>query len=180
MTVMPTAVLAEVARQLAAFLAVLLAAAAVHKALVPRASVAAVSTLVRVPRALAGPAVVLAATLELLAAVGLLTGAGRAAGALLAMLLFALYLALLGGALRRGERGIDCGCHFGGPGRGLGFRELARNAVLVVLAGLVAAGARAAPTGVLAARHLLIGAACFALYLAVESLVALPPVRRTA
>jgi len=171
-------VLQEIVCQLAGFLAVLLAASALHKAFTPGASVPAVRNLTRLPRALAPLALGLAASIELLAAAGLLMDAWRGSAALLALALLAIYLGLLGRALRGGQRAMDCGCHFGASSRGLGFYELARNALLIVLAGVVAAAGRSGLAGTIEPRHLLAGAAAFALYLAVESVAALQPLRR--
>ncbi len=68
--------------------------------------------------------------------VGLVLPATRPAAALGAALLLALYGAAIAVNLRRGQVTIDCGC--GGPGHGLSWLLVARNAALVAVAGLAA------------------------------------------
>lgn len=161
----------EIGTQLAAFLAALLAASALHKALAARASVEAAGVLLGVPARLAAASVTAAAGSELLAA-GLLMAAGsRRAGALLGALILGVYLVALARALAQGRRAIDCGCRFGSRSRSLGAYDLARNAGLIVLA----LGVAAAPVGALAPRHLLAALALLALYVALDTVMALEP-----
>ncbi|HLW23448.1 MAG TPA: MauE/DoxX family redox-associated membrane protein [Steroidobacteraceae bacterium] len=181
--------IAELTRQLAGFLAWLLAASALHKALDPAASVAAAAALTRRPAAAGTAAVrpgpgaraltVLAIVLEG-GACALLFASGPLlrAGALLAAALFAAYGAALAVALREGRTAIDCGCHFGSHRPEIGGFDLKRNAVLIALAAAVLAGARwAAP---LTLRHLLVGAGGLALYVALDAVRGLAPERRAA
>jgi hypothetical protein len=121
-------------------LALLFAAAAVHKLRDPAAVRAALAEYGVLPGAAvaAGAALVVAAeagaALALLApmVVGGTSGPGlRAAGPLLAAALLALYGAAIGWNLARGRRALDCGCL--GPGRGqpLSGWLVARNLALV-------------------------------------------------
>ncbi len=132
---------------LAAFLALLLLASAVHKTLgFPRARTAA-REFGGVSRPLAGFAALAALLGEAAAGAGLLLPEQRRAAALLAVLLWSLYTLLIGRALARGRRGIDCGCSFGTAVHGLGAYQLVRNLCLMAGAVLVAvdAGGRFTP-----------------------------------
>src|SRR5579872_5293366 len=149
--------IAELTRQLAGFLAWLLAASALHKALNPTASVAAAAALTRhpaaagtAPRTAVAPPGAGARALTVLAVVleggacALLFSSGQLlrAGALLAAALFATYWVALAKALREGRTAIDCGCHFGSHRPEISGFDLKRNAVLIALAAAVLAGAR--------------------------------------
>jgi hypothetical protein len=164
--------------QLAAFLALLLAAAAVHKWMRSAHLRTAVQELAGVPRAAAAWAVMAAALGEALAAAMLFVPAYRAAGAVLAALMWGGYLALILRAIAAGRRDVDCGCSFGRTRHPLGVFEAARNVVLVAMALLVAASAGGAPP--LAASQLLAACAFLALYGALDQVMALQPLRRGA
>jgi hypothetical protein len=162
------AVFGELVRQLASFLALLLGAAVLHKAYTPAPSIASAAALTRSSGRLARAALIVAAALEAAACALLLTKQHLQAGALLAALLFTLYFGALARALRAGDGGIDCGCHFGASHGGVETFDLTRNAVLAALAVLVCAGAGAiAPP--LEPRHLLAGAGGLALYVALDA-----------
>lgn len=84
---------------------------------------------------------------------GLVVPATRAAAALGAAVLLALYAWAIAVNLRRGHVTLDCGC--GGPGHGLSWLLVARNAALIAAAVLAAMpasgrGLAAADAGVLA------------------------------
>jgi hypothetical protein len=164
--------------QLAAFLALLLAAAAVHKWMRSAQMRNAAQELAGVPRAAAAWAVMAAALGEALAAAMLWVPAYRAAGALLAALIWSLYLALILRAIAQGRRDVDCGCSFGRTRHPLGVFEAARNVLLVAMALLVAATARGAPAA--AASQLLAACAFLALYGALDQVMTLQPLRRGA
>jgi hypothetical protein len=164
--------------QLAAFLALLLAAAAVHKWIRSAQMRTAVQELAGVPRAAAAWAVMAAALGEALAAAMLFVPAYRAAGALLAALMWGGYLALIVRAISQGRREVECGCSFGRTRHPLGAFEAARNVALVAMALLVAAGAGGAPT--VAASQWLAACAFLALYGALDQVMTLQPLRRGA
>jgi hypothetical protein len=172
------AVSSELVSQVAAFLAVLLAASALHKALNLRASAASAVLLAGLRPAWGGAAVALAMGLEAASGVGLATSAHRGAAALGALVVFGLYLLFLARAVLAGRTAIDCGCRFGGAAhRHIGAFELGRNAMLVLLAALVAIVASTGLTGGLGLRHVLVGLAGFAVYLAIEAVAGLEPRR---
>ncbi len=167
------------AAQLAAFLALLLAASAAHKWLRWEHTRAVVREFAGVPSAVT-PAAALAASLaESAAAVLLFLPDYRVLGALLAASILTVYLALIARSLLAGRRDVDCGCSFG-PGRhALGAFEAVRNAVLLVLAFFVAASAaRGAPA--IAASQVLAAVALLALYGALDQVMGLQPMRRGA
>jgi methylamine utilization protein MauE len=162
--------------QLAAFLALLLAAAAVHKWMRAAQMRTAVQELAGVPRAAATWAVMAAALGEGLAAAMLCVPAWRAAGALLTALMWGGYLALIVRAIAEGRRDVECGCSFGRTRHPLGAFEAARNVVLVAMALLAAAGGGAP----VAASQWLAACAFLALYGALDQVMTLQPLRRGA
>jgi hypothetical protein len=162
--------------QLAAFLALLLAAAAIHKWMRSAQLRTAVRELAGVPRAAAAWPVTAAALGEALAAAMLFVPAYRAAGALLAALMWGAYLALILRAISEGRRDVDCGCSFGRTRHPLGVFEAARNAVLIAMALLVAASAGGARPA--AASQLLAACTFLALYVALDQVMTLQPLRR--
>jgi hypothetical protein len=170
----------EVARvllaQLAAFLAVLLVASAVHKALSWGRTWTVVQNFAGVPRSAASGAVVAACTIEGLAGLLLLLPDHRRAGAALAIAILGLYLALIVRAVAQRRGVVDCGCSFGASPRRLGAFEIARNAVLLVSAVLLLACADAVAP--LVPSQLLAACALLALYGAVDQLTALQPMRQ--
>ncbi len=107
--------------QIAAFLALLLAASAVHKGMRWADTKRVVQEFAGVPRWAAPAAAAAAALAESLAALLLFAPAYRRTGALLAALIWSAYLALMLRAIVRGRRDVDCGCSFGpaqaSPGR---------------------------------------------------------------
>lgn len=157
--------------ELAAFLALLLAASALHKLWRFRASLEAARALIGGGPARAIAALIAAIGGEALAGVLLLRPEQRSSGALLAALIFAAYLAAMACALARGRRAIDCGCHFGAARRALGAADLERNAVLIVLALATAVdGVRVEPLG---AAQGLAALALLALYAALDAVMTL-------
>jgi hypothetical protein len=122
------------------------------------------------------PVHVLLPLAEVAVAIGLLTAPRLGApGAALLLLAFAAAMAI---NLKRGRRDIDCGCHQSTLRQRLRWTLVGRNGVLVLLALLVAAlpSAQWSPSAWLTGAGA--GVALFALYSAMNSLWALPPVTR--
>jgi hypothetical protein len=163
--------------QLAAFLALLLLASAVHKAIRWPHTRRVVRDFARVPAAASSITALAAALSEALAGALLFAPAYRPAGALLAALLWAAYLALIVRAIVQGRRDVDCGCSFGRAHGALGAFQGARNAVLVFLALLVAVSAAGGSVPVTAS-EVLAACALLALYGALDQVMALQPLRR--
>ncbi len=163
--------------QLAAFLALLLLASAVHKALRWPHTRHVVRDFARVPAAASSMMALAAALIETLAGALLFAPAHRPAGAVLAALLWTAYSALIVRAIIQGRREVDCGCSFGRAHRPLGAFHVARNALLVFLALLVAVPAAGESVPVIPAQ---VWAACalLALYAALDQVMALQPLRR--
>jgi hypothetical protein len=163
--------------QLAAFQAVLLLASGLHKLIRRGRTQAVIHDFAGVPLYLAPFAAVIAALTELLAGLLLLTAPYRAAGGLLAVLIWGGYLALILRAIAQGRRDVDCGCSFGPTQRPLGVFQAVRNMVLAAMAVLVAAGSAATVTGALAPSQILAAFALLALYGALDQVMALTPLR---
>lgn len=164
------------AAQLAAFLALLLAASAAHKGLRWEHTRAVVRNFAGVPQGAAFSAALIAVSAEAAAAALLVVPAWRALGALLAASLLTVYLALIAGALIAGRRDVDCGCSFGPARHALGGFEVGRNAVLAGMALFVAASAlRGGPA--IAASQTLAAVALVALLAALEQVAGLRPMR---
>ena len=167
------------ASQLAAFLALLLAASALHKWLNWQRTRSVAREFARVPRFAAGAAVAAAGLYELLASVLLFIPADRARGAWLGALIFALYLALIVRAIVKNNRDVDCGCTFGPARHSLGAFEVWRNASLTVFAALVAvSAANGAPP--VAPSQAFGACALLALYAAVDQVMGVRPMRQGA
>ena len=174
-------VMALLAAQLAAFLALILLASGFHKLIRRARSQAVVREFARVPRALAPFAVLAVATAELLAGLMLLMPAYRTAGGILAALIWVAYLGLILRAIAQGRRDVDCGCTFGIAHRPLGAFQVTRNVLLVVMAALVSASALMGmgplADGPVTASLILAASALAALYGALEQAMALTPPR---
>lgn len=163
--------------QFAAFLALLLTASAVHKAARWRHSWSVVRQFAGAPLSLTSASLAMAVACELSAAVLLMLPSWRAAGAMLAAVIWAAYLVLILRAIGQDRRHVDCGCSFGSSGRPLGFFQVTRNAVLTGLALFVAA-VSALRGGVSIEGSQLLGAsALMALYGALDQVMALQPLR---
>jgi hypothetical protein len=163
--------------QMAVFQAMLLAASAVHKAARWTPSLTVMRQFAGVPGVLAASSLGAAMSVELAASALLLVPAYRTAGAVLAALIWTLYLALIVRAIVQGRRDMDCGCTFGPTSRPLGSFQLARNLVLASLAVFIAwvSGFHGAvPTQ---GTYLLGGLALLALYGALDQVMALQPLR---
>jgi cytosine/uracil/thiamine/allantoin permease len=162
--------------QLAAFLAVLLAASAAHKALNWGRTWTVVQNFAGVPRSAASLVAVAVCAIEALAGLLLILPDYTRAGAALATALLGIYLALIVRAVAQRRGAVDCGCSFGAGSRRLGTFEIARNALLLAAALLLRVFAAAVAP--LAPSQLLAACALLALYGAVDQLMALQPLRR--
>jgi uncharacterized membrane protein len=171
-------VVSSLISQLAAFLALLLATSAVHKAMSWQRTRSVIHEFAGVPRAAAAPAGLAAALCELLAAGLLFVPAGRLWGAVLAALILSAYLALMVRALLQGRRELDCGCSFGGTAHPLGAYEVARNAVLAAFALLIAGSAAEGRELPVSAPQILAACALLALYGALDLVMTFQPLRR--
>lgn len=170
--------------QLAAFASLLLLAAAGHKVLDRARAARALQGLTGLHLALAGPAVLIVAAAEALAAVGLWLAPLRFDAALLAALVWGGYFVFLLQAVAAGRSEVDCGCSFGAAHRPLGLFQMLRAALLVLLALVLALSAAATPAALpydaslaAIATQLLAGLALLALYLALDQVMALQPLR---
>ena len=165
------------AAQAATFQAMLLAATAVHKAARWTHSRSVLRQFAGVPAVLAGPALGAATAAELAAGVLLMVPAYRTTGAVLAALIWTLYLALIVRAILQGRRDADCGCSFAPTSRPLGSFQIARNLVLASLAAFIAWASAFAGTVPTQGTFVLGGLALLALYGALDQVMALQPLR---
>lgn len=165
------------ASPLAAFLTALLIASAIHKLIRRARTQGVVRKFAGVPQRLSAIAVIAVALAELLAGLSLLVPTYRAAGAMLAALIWGGYLGLILRAIAQGRRDVDCGCSFGATQRPLGAYQVARNAVLTGLAAAVAAVSAVNAGGAVTASQVLASLTFLALYGALDQTMALQPPR---
>jgi hypothetical protein len=163
--------------QLAAFQAALLLASGLHKLIRRDHTQGVIHEFAGVPRAFAPFAAAAVALLELLAGLLLWTPSHRAAGGVLAVLIWGGYLLLILRAIAQGRRDVDCGCTFGSAQRPLGAYQVVRNAGLTSVALLVAAGSAVSATGPVIASQILAALALLALYGALDQVMTLTPPR---
>jgi hypothetical protein len=167
------------AAQLAAFIALLLAASAAHKGLRWGHTLEVAREFVGVPRAAASATALAAGLTECVAAALLFLPAYRMLGAFLAGTVLTVYLAVIVRSLTSGRRDVDCGCSFGTARHRLGGFEVTRNAVLAVIT--LAVAALSAGGGPVVSASQLVGAgALLALYVALDQLMGLQPMRKGA
>jgi len=166
------------------FMALLLGVAAAHKLLWRERALIAVSGLTRLSSRPAGLALGAAVGIEIAAAIALLLPDYRIPGALLAALLWSLYLAAMAYTLISHGGAIDCGCSFGKTHRPLGRFQLLRTAALALLAfalairpAALAAGTSAVAMPVLLVTQALCACALLALYAALDSVMSLDALR---
>jgi hypothetical protein len=181
-------VIVWLAVQGAAFEAALLAVSAGHKVFKWSYARTVVQQFAGLPAALAPAALAAAAAAELVACLLLLVPAPalRVAGAVLASVIWASYLALIVRAVAQGRRDVDCGCSFGsgsGAAAGSGHSELgafqiARNAVLLALGMFVAMACAGGDAAAIQGSQLLAACALLALYVALDQVMALQPLRQ--
>lgn len=155
----------------AAFLAALAIASAVHKAVDSRRIAVSVAVLAGLGggRARALSMLALAGCVEMVCGLALLTPSGRPLGAAAAAVLWSLYLLLILRALAAGRVDLDCGCTFGRRPAPLGHVEVARNLTLILLALMVAGFAGPDAVGCL---ECLAGLGLLVLYVAIEQVSA--------
>jgi hypothetical protein len=165
------------AAQMATFQAMLLAASAVHKAVRWTHSRNLMRQFAGVPRVLAGASLGVATAVELTAGALLMVPAYRTTGAMLAALIWTLYVALIVRAIVSGRRDVDCGCSFGPTSRPLGSFQIARNLVLTALAVFIAWVSVFGGAVPARGTFVLGGFALLALYGALDQVMALQPLR---
>ena len=158
------------------FLALVLAAAAVHKLIARDRVAAAAAGLIGVPLRLGLPLSITAAMVEGLAAASILIPVTRPAGALAATALWCLYATLLLAKTRHGTEPFDCGCSFGRARRGAGQRFAAVQPLLLAGLALVVAMRASQKFEI---EPVFAALAFFGLYLAAGELAALPASRRS-
>jgi Methylamine utilisation protein MauE len=163
--------------QIAAFEALLLIASAVHKVVTWSNSRNVVQRFAGVPGSWAAPALVGAVSSEVVAGVLLVVPAYRTTGALCAVLIWTIYLALILRAIAQGRRDVDCGCSFGPSQRPLGSFQVARNAVLMAFAVVVTVGSAMGGAVPVQGSQALAACALLALYAALDQVMALQPLR---
>jgi hypothetical protein len=161
-TVSTLEVCRELATQLAAFAALLLAASGIHKCIARQRTRAAAHEFAGVPTGA-----------EVLASLLLWIPRFRASGAAVAGIIWGGYGLLMLRAVARGRRDVDCGCTFGAAHRPLGTFQLVRNAVLAASAALVAGVCATDGVRSIGAEQFLAAAALLALYGALDQAMAL-------
>lgn len=163
---------------LAWFLALVLAASAAQK-LVERDRMAlATAKLAGLNLSIAGPASLVAAAIEAMAAIALLFPSTQAIGAALAGTLWLGYGLALGAAARRGDS-LDCGCSFAARTKPVDAFTVGRAFVLACLAMLALAAALAGATAP-GIEPLFAAVGLFTLYHAAGEIAALPPLHKKA
>jgi hypothetical protein len=167
----------SLAAQMATFQAMLLAASAVHKAVRWTHSRNVMRQFAGVPGVLAGTSLGVATAVELAAGAQLLVPAYRTTGAVLAALIWTLYVALIVRAVVQGRRDVDCGCSFGPTSRPLGSFQIARNLVLAALAVFIAWVSASGGSVPAQGTFVLGGLALLTLYGALDQVMALQPLR---
>jgi hypothetical protein len=157
-------------------LAALLIVAAVHKLIRRAPTHRAVREFGGVPQRWSASAMLAVILAEAFAGVLLWMPAYRAAGALLAALIWAGYLALILRAIAAGRRDVECGCSFAASLRPLGAYQVTRNAALIGMAAAVAAVSMNGSAAVTASQvPAVLG--FLALYGALDQAMALQPLR---
>jgi hypothetical protein len=165
------------AAQLAAFQALLLLASSFHKIRRWSYSRTVLRHFAGVPPVLTAPLLGLTVAGESLGAILLVMPASRTAGAMVASLIWTVYLALIVRALAQGRREVDCGCSFGSVRHSLGSFEVARNAVLLGFATLIACVSAQSGEVSIQGSQVLAACALLAVYGALDQVMALRPLR---
>lgn len=160
-----------IAQAAALFLALVLAAAAVHKLVARDRLAMATGRLTGLAAPLAGVVTLTAAAIEAAAAIALVLTPVRPIGALLAAALWLAYGGALLAARRRGESAFDCGCGFAVQRKPVDGFTIARPFGLALLAALVAV---LPTTPVPFAEPIFAALALYALFLAAGEIAALP------
>ncbi len=163
---------------LAWFLALVLACSSLQKLLERDRLSMATARLTGFNLAVARPVMLVAATVEAMAALALLFAQTQALGAVLAGGLWLGYGTALLAAARRGDR-LDCGCSLAVRSKPVDGFMIARAFGLVALAGLALVASLAGPT-VPGIEPVFAALGLFSLYHAAGEIAALPPLRRKA
>ena len=157
-------------------LALLFLAAAAHKARNFAGFRAALAGYRLLPARWTGAAAALLLLAEVGTGIALLLPGGVRSAALAAALLLGLYSAAIGINLARGRREIDCGCGGSGSRRPLSDALIARNALLIAVAGACSLSPAGRPLVWLDALTVTGGAAALALlYTALDAALANAP-----
>lgn len=164
---MLSAFTASMAAYLAAYIGLLLLASAVHKFADPQRASEASRSLLGLPEAGARAAWMTAAAIEIGAAVAVLSTDARFAGAILAAMLWAGYVAAILVAAARGKA-VDCGCSFGGGPQHSITASLGRSTALLFLATALAATHVELPAQALGVLAILGGIALLVLHVAFD------------
>ncbi|HEY1313120.1 MAG TPA: MauE/DoxX family redox-associated membrane protein [Steroidobacteraceae bacterium] len=164
--------------QLAVFLAALLLVTGLHKLIQRERIQAVLQDFAGVRPRWATPAVLVVGASELLAGVLLCSASYRAAGAVLAGVLWGGYLGLIVRAIAQGRREVDCGCTLGAAARPLGAYPVARNVALMGMAVFVAVSSARNVALAAGAAQLLAACTLVALYAALDQVMALAAPRR--
>lgn len=160
-------VLALVAAQLSGFLALLLLFAGTHKWLHRARAESAVRSLGRISGGSARAVASAVAIGEIAAGLLLVTSVTRFWGALIALCLWSVYLALIARAISQGRAEQDCNCSFAARHRPLGRFHIWRNTALIGVAGAVVL-AQDPGTGLWMPQSLLASVGLFVLYCALD------------
>ena len=163
--------MAGIAQAAALFLALVLAAAAVHKLVARDRLAMATGRLTGLAPPLAGVVTLAAAAVEVSAAIALVLTPVRPIGALLAAALWLVYSGALLAARRRGESAFDCGCGFAVQRKPVDGFTIARPFGLALLAAIVAL---LPITPVPIVEPVFAALALYALFLATGEIAALP------
>ena len=163
--------MAGIAQAAALFLALVLAAAAVHKLVARDRLAMATGRLTGLAAPLAGVVTLTAAAIEAAAAIALVLTPVRPIGALLAAALWLAYGVALLAARRRGESTFDCGCGFAVQRKPVDGFTSARPFGLALIATLVAV---LPATPVSLVEPVFAALALYALFLAAGEIAALP------
>lgn len=126
-----------IAAQLGGFLALLLLFAGAHKWVQRARTVSAVRSLAGISGGLAGGLASVVAIAEIAAGLLLVSSVTRFWGAMFALCLWSVYLALIARAIAQGRAAQDCNCSFAAQHRPLGKFHIWRNTALIGVAGVV-------------------------------------------
>jgi hypothetical protein len=165
------------AAQLAAFQALLLVASSFHKIRKWSYSRSVLRQFAGVPSSLTAALLGLTVAGEAASALLLVMPTSRTTGAILASVIWSVYLVLILRAIAQGRREVDCGCSFGSARHSLGSFEVARNAVLLGFAMLIVGVSAQSGEASIQGSQVLAACALFALYGALDQVMALRPLR---
>jgi uncharacterized membrane protein YphA (DoxX/SURF4 family) len=163
-------------QQFAAFAALLLLAAGGHKLLRRQRARSVITEFAGVAYPLAGVVAAVVAAAEISAGLLICVPEVRGVGAIMAAVIWIIYLVYIVRAIARGRRDLDCGCSFGGGHAPLGLFQIVRNIILAAGAVLVAVVSLGHADPITVSQGLA-ALALFALYGALDQVMALQPPR---